>query len=268
MPEALHSYHPKIRVERDHHVITVTLDAPKLKNACTGNMWVALGRSFRELAGSGARVIVLTGAGGDFCSGADLTGGDEPPPEGPPASMLDSMRVLSDVVLAIYDCPIPVVAQVDGLCVGAGLGLALAPDMTVCSDRARFSAIFAKRGLSFDFGTSWFLSRRIGVHRAKELAFTAKMLSATEAYAIGLVNSVVPAAELDATVAELVETIASGPPVTLSMTKREIDHASTSSLAEALEAEAMAQSINVKTKDTREALLAFAERRPPVFTGQ
>ncbi len=268
MVDALHSYHPKVRVEREGYVVTITIDAPQTKNACTGGMWVALGRSFREMANSGARVLVLTGSGGEFCSGADLTGGDDPPAEGPAASMLDSMRVISEVALAIHDCPIPVVAKVDGLCVGAGLGLALAGDMTICSDRARFSAIFAKRGLSLDFGVSWFLSQRIGVHRAKEMAFTAKMLSGAEAYQIGMVNSVVPADQLDAAVAELVDTIASGPPVALSMTKREIDHASSSTLAQALEAEALAQSVNVKTKDTREALVAFAERRPPVFTGQ
>ena len=268
MSEALHSYHPKIRVEREDHVVTITLDAPQSKNACTGGMWVAIGRSFRELVHSGARVLVLTGAGGDFCSGADLSGGGETPAEGAPTGMLESMRVIADVALAIHECPLPVVAKVDGLCVGAGLGLALAADMTVCSDRSRFSAIFAKRGLSLDFGTSWFLSRRIGVHRAKELAFTAKMLSGTEAYEMGLVNSVVPEADLHAAVAELVATIASGPPLALSMSKREIDHAMNATLAQALEAEALAQSVNVKTKDTREALIAFAERRPPVFTGQ
>ena len=109
----------------------------------------------------------------------------------------------------------PVVAKVDGLCVGAGLGLALAADLTWCSDRARFSAIFAKRGLSLDFGTSWLLRQRIGVHKAKELAFTAKMLSGTEAFELGLVNAVVPADELDDAVDELVETIAAGPPIAL-----------------------------------------------------
>ena len=93
------------------------------------------------------------------------------------ARYLDAMRVLADVVLAVHDCPVPVVAKVDGVCVGAGLGLALAADLTWCSDRARFSAIFAKRGLSLDFGTSWLLRQRIGVHKAKELAFTAEMMS-------------------------------------------------------------------------------------------
>ena len=176
---------------------------------------------------------MLTGAGGDFCAGADLGGGGGGGGGGgrPRGTYLDAMRVLSDVVLAVHSCPIPVIAKVDGVCVGAGLGLALAADMTWCSDRARFSVIYAKRGLSLDFGTSWLLRQRIGVHKAKELAFTAEMMSASRALEVGLVNAVVPAAELDDAVAAVVDTIAGGPPIALSMTKRQLDNAGPSSLA-------------------------------------
>jgi 2-(1,2-epoxy-1,2-dihydrophenyl)acetyl-CoA isomerase len=264
------SHHPNIRVERDGHVATVTLDNPATKNACTGDMWVALGVAFRDVAYSGARVVVLTGAGENFCAGADLSGagGSGGGGDGQPQTMVAGMRVLADVVVAVHDCPLPVISKVDGVCVGAGFGLALAADMTWCSDRARFSAIFAKRGLSLDFGTSWLLSRRIGLHKAKELTFTAKMLSGTEAYELGLVNAVVPADGLDAAVQEVAETIAAGPPIALSMTKRELDHAAGASLAHALEVEALAQSVNVHTDDMLEALMAYMERRPPHFTGR
>jgi enoyl-CoA hydratase/carnithine racemase len=267
------SHHRNIRVERDGHVATVTLDRPQSKNACTGDMWVALGATFRELSYSGARVVLLTGAGGDFCTGADLGGGGESSSgagDAPArlATMTDAMRVLGDVVLAIHNCPVPVVAKVDGLCVGAGLGLALAADLTWCSDRARFSAIFAKRGLSLDFGTSWLLRQRVGVHQAKELVFTAKMVSGADAFALGLVNAVVPADDLDGAVGEIVDTIAAGPPIALSSSKRELDNASTVSLAQALEIEALAQSVNVQTDALREALFAYMERRPPNFTGR
>jgi 2-(1,2-epoxy-1,2-dihydrophenyl)acetyl-CoA isomerase len=270
MSAAPSSHHPNILIEREEHVTTVTIDRPESKNACTGDMWVALGATFRELSYSGTRVVLLTGAGGDFCTGADLSGtrdsgGDASAPSG---TMLDGMRVLADVVLAIHDCPIPVVAKVDGLCVGAGLGLALAADLTWCSDRARFSAIFAKRGLSLDFGTSWLLRQRLGVHKAKELALTAKMVGGAEAFELGLVNAVVPADELDAVAREVVDVIAAGPPVALSMTKRAIDNASASSLAQALEVEALAQSVNVHTDDLREALTAYVERRAPSFKGR
>jgi enoyl-CoA hydratase/carnithine racemase len=266
------SHHPNIRVERAGDVATVTLDRPESKNACTGDMWVALGATFRELSYSGARAVVLTGAGGDFCTGADLGGTSDRGSSGgtsrPMGTMTDAMRVLGDVVLSIHHCPVPVVAKVDGLCVGAGLGLALAADLTWCSDRARFSAIFAKRGLSLDFGTSWLIRQRIGVHKAKELVFTAKMVSGAEAFELGLVNAVVPAAELDDATDAVVETIAAGPPIALSSSKRELDNASTVSLAQALEIEALAQSVNVHTDDMREALLAWMERRPPTFTGK
>ncbi len=251
---------------------TVVIDRPEAKNACTGDMWVAIGASFRDLAYSGTRAIVLTGAGGEFCAGADLTGGAERAGDadttGPSESMLAGMRVLADVVLAVHDCPVPVVAKVDGVCVGAGLGLALAADVIWCSDRARFSAIFARRGLSLDFGTSWLLRQRVGVHKAKEMAFTGKVIGATEALALGLVNAVVPPADLDTATAGIVDAIAAGPPLALSMTKRELDNAAQASLAQALEAEALAQSLNVHTDDLREALIAYAERRSPNFSGR
>ena len=248
----------------------MTIDDPASRNACTGFMWVALGQIFRDAAYSGARVIVLTGANEHFCTGANLGGGDtsaEPEPTGR-TTQLDSMRVLADTVLAIHGSPVPVVAKVDGLCVGAGLGLALAADLTYCSDRARFSAIFAKRGISLDFGTSWLLRQRVGVHVAKEIAFTARMISGPEAFELGFVNAVVPAEELDAAVQEVVDTIAAGPPIALSMSKRELDNASTSSLAQALEVEALAQTVNTGTDDLKEALTAWFEKRPPEFHGR
>jgi 2-(1,2-epoxy-1,2-dihydrophenyl)acetyl-CoA isomerase len=232
-------------------------------------MWVALGATFRDIAYSGARAVLLTGAGGDFCAGADISGGGGGSgAEGRQATMVDAMRVIGDVVLAVHDCPVPVVAAVDGVCVGAGLGLALAADMTWCSETARLSVIFAKRGLSLDFGSSWLLRQRIGAHKAKELAFTARTVSGTEAAELGLVNAAVPAEDLDETVNALVDTIAAGPPIALSITKRELNGAPGSSLAQALEVEALAQSVNAHTQDMREALTAYVERRAPQFEGR
>jgi 2-(1,2-epoxy-1,2-dihydrophenyl)acetyl-CoA isomerase len=267
------SHHPNIRAELDEHIATVTLDSPATKNACTGDMWVAIGAAFREIAYSGARVVILTGAGDHFCAGADLTptrpaAGADDASFPPPANNVYAMRVLADSVLAVHDCPIPVVAQVDGVCVGAGFGLALAADLIWCSETARFSAIFAKRGLSLDFGTSWLLSRRIGLHQAKELAFTGKMVSGVEAFELGFVNACVPADDLGKATREIAEAIAGGPPIALSMTKRELNNAPTMSLAQALEVEGLAQSVNVHTDDLREALTAFVQKRPPNFTGR
>jgi len=267
-PPAVPSPHPEIRVEQEGHVTTVTLDRPHAKNACTGDMWVSLGEIFRALSYSGTRVVVLTGAGGEFCAGADLSGSADGPREPRDGNRLDPMRALADAVVGVHGCAVPTIAKVDGVCVGGGFGLALACDLLWCSDRARFSAIYAKRGLSLDFGTSWLLRQRIGVHRAKELAFTAEMIDAARAREIGFVNAVVPAASFDTATAELAATIAGGPPVALSSTKRQLDFAGTSSLVQALELETLAQNVNQETSDLREALTAWAERRPPEFRGR
>jgi enoyl-CoA hydratase/carnithine racemase len=232
-------------------------------------MWVEIGAAFRDLSYAGVRAIVLTGANGDFCTGADLGGGGSgggAPRAMPP--MVDSMRVLADVVLAVHDCPVPVVAKVDGLCVGAGLGLALAADVTYCSDRARFSAIFAKRGLSLDFGGSWILPRLIGMHRAKELALLAPIIGAAEAAEIGLVNRVLPDAELDAFVDGWVAELAAGPPIALAMTKRMLNNSFNVTLEEALDDEGVSQTVNLGTADNREAIAAFLAKRAPNFEGR
>jgi 2-(1,2-epoxy-1,2-dihydrophenyl)acetyl-CoA isomerase len=139
--------------------------------------------------------------------------------------------------------------------------------MIWCSERARFSAIFAKRGLSLDFGTSWLLRQRIGVHKAKEITFTGRMLGAPEALALGMVNAVVPTDQLDAATSQIADAIAAGPPLALSMSKRELDNAAQTSLAQALEAEALAQSLNAQSDDLKEALMAYVERRPANFAG-
>ncbi len=265
----LPALHPNVTVTADGHVTTVTIDSPETKNACTGDMWVAIGETFRRLAYSGTRTIVLTGAGSDFCAGANLSSaGGSGGGSSPMGNQLAGMRVLGDAVLAVHGSPVPTIARVDGVAVGAGFGLSLACDLTVCSDRALFSAIFAKRGISLDFGTSWLLRQRIGIHRAKELALTARMVPGPEAYDLGLVNRVVPVDELDGATAELANTIAAGPPLALSMTKRELDNAGGGSLAQALETEALAQSVNVGTEDIREAMTAYVERRPPEFKGR
>jgi 2-(1,2-epoxy-1,2-dihydrophenyl)acetyl-CoA isomerase len=255
-----------VRIERDGLIATVTLDRPGTRNACSMSMWMAIRDGFRELAESDARAVVLTGANGDFSSGADIvkSEGDS----GWEGNKLNAMRLLGESVIAVHDCPIPVIAKVDGYAVGAAFGLALAADLLWCSDRARFSAVFAKLGLSLDYGSSWFLVQRIGVHKAKEIAYTAEMMDAERAESLGIVNAVVPVDELDAAVDELAQRIAAGPPMALSMTKRMLDNAARSSLVQALETEALAQNVNLGTEDMMEALTAFGEKRPPVFHGR
>ena len=261
--------HPNVHIESSGAVTTVTIDRPRRKNACTPDMWAALRHGFREIAESPARAVVITGAGGDFCAGADVGPGDDAQAgsDEPRRHRIDHMRDIADTVMAIHDCPKPVIAKVDGVAVGAGFGIALAADMVWCSQRARFSLIFAKRGLSLDFGTSWLLPKRIGLHEAKRLAFTADIIGATRAAHLGVVNEVVPADELDAAVDEIATTIAAGPPIALANTKRYLNNASNISLFQALEAEGLGQGVNFATRDTKEAMRAFVEKRDPAFEG-
>ena len=259
--------HPNIEIETTGGVTTVTVDRPRRKNACTPEMWAGLRHGFRRIAESSARAVVLTGAGGDFCAGADVGPSDGEEAADQPRHRVDHMRDIGDTVMAIHDCPRPVIAKVDGVAVGAGLGMALAADMVWCSTRARFSLIFAKRGLSLDFGTSWLLPKRIGLHEAKRLAFTGEIIGAERAVDLGIVNEVVPVDDLDAAVDEMAATIAAGPPIALAGSKRLLNNASNISLFQALEAEGLSQGVSFATGDTKEAMRAFIEKRDPTFTG-
>lgn len=250
-----------IHVERADGVVTVTLDRPERKNALTHREWGRLQEVFGEVAERPEdRVLVVTGAGGDFCSGADVSafGDDE-------RSSLDAVRGVGRTAAALLHLPKPTIAKVDGVAVGAGCNLALACDLVVASDRARFSEIFARRGLSLDFAGSWLLPRLVGLQRAKQLAFFADIVDAGEAQRLGLVTEVVPAAELDAFVGRWAARLADGPAVALSLSKGLLNAATTTSLEAALEAEAVAQAHNLGGPEAREALRAFRERREPRF---
>jgi 2-(1,2-epoxy-1,2-dihydrophenyl)acetyl-CoA isomerase len=168
----------------------------------------------------------------------------------------------------LHRLPKPTIAKVNGVAAGAGCNLAFGCDLIVASDEARFSEIFARRGLSIDFGGSWLLPRLVGLHRAKELALFADILSAKEALDMGLVNRVVPAVDLDDFVDTWARQLAAGPPIALSMTKSLLNQSFEVSMAQALEDEGRCQTINFSTADTAEALSAFIEKRDPKFQGR
>jgi len=252
-------------IDRAGGVVTVTLNRPEKKNAINDAMWNELLETFLAIANNTVedRVVVVTGAGGAFCSGADIGGGRVEETNG-----LTSMRHIGDVCTALHSLPQPVIAKVVGVAAGAGLNLALGCDLIVASDDARFSEIFARRGLSIDFGGSWVLPRLVGLHKAKELVLLADIIDAKEAQEIGIVNRVVPATEIDAFVDDWSARLAAGPPLALSMSKRLLNQSSAVSLAQALEAEALAQNVNFQSTDTAEAMLAFVEKREPRFEGR
>ena len=180
-------------------IVTITLRRPERKNAINGQMWNEFLAELQAIAASPTdRVVVITGAGGDFCSGADVTGMAGGDPSAVPVHQLAAMRHVGDICLALNRLPQPTIAKVRGVAVGAGANLALVCDLVVAGDTARFSEIFARRGLSIDFGGSWILPRVVGMHRAKELALLADIIDAEEANDFGLVNRVLPDADLDA----------------------------------------------------------------------
>lgn len=255
-------------VERDEGVVTVTMNRPERKNAANGVMLNELRDVFEQVERSPEdRVLVLTGAGGAFCSGADL-GDPDGPAGGSSVPGLVRMRRLGDVALALHRLTKPAIAKVDGVAVGAGLSLALGCDLVVVSDRARLSMIFSRRGLSLDNGASWLLPRLIGMARAKEVALFADMFDAEAALSLGLVNRVVPVGELDDFVTGWARALAAGPPIAMSMTKTLLDNSFSLSMAEAVEAEARCQVVNFGTADMAEAMAAFAQKREPRFSGR
>lgn len=256
-------------IEREDGIVTITMNRPHRKNAADSVMWSELLVAFREVAESNTdRVLILTGADGDFCSGADVGGmGKSDDSTDVPKHQLAAMRNITDIALALHRIPQPTIAKVRGVAVGAGLNMALACDMVVGDDTSRYSEIFARRGLSIDFGGSFFLPRRVGMHKAKELALLADIIDADEAAAIGLVNRIVPSAELDAFVHDWATRLAAGPPIALAMTKRLLGNSMNVTLEEALDDEGLSQTVNFGTKDTAEAVRAFIEKRTPSFRG-
>ena len=255
-------------IERADGVVTCTLNRPEKKNAITQEMFRGLIDLFEAVATNpDDRVLVITGAGDGFCSGADL--GDSGTAEAARGvgGAMAGMRTVGQAALGLHDLAKPTIAAVNGVAAGAGCNLALGCDLVIASDRARFSEIFSKRGLVVDFGGSWILPRLVGMHRAKELVLLADVIDAVEAERIGLANRIVAHDQLAETVGDIATRLANLPPLTLSAQKRLLNQSFAVSMAEAIEAENTAQALMSTTSDTAEAILAFFERREPRFTG-
>jgi 2-(1,2-epoxy-1,2-dihydrophenyl)acetyl-CoA isomerase len=253
--------------ERRDAVATITLNRPDARNALDIVMRRELIAALDEVeADVAARVLILTGAGGHFCAGGDVKTMREK--RHTAAEGRARVELLNAMVRRLVDCPKPTIAMVDGYAVGAGSNLALCCDLIVASDRAKFGELFWKIGLVPDGGGTWLLPRVVGLARAKELIFTADVIDAAEALRIGLVNRVVPVAELEAATRALAEKIAAGPPAVLKMAKHMVNRAATSDLAAALDLEAFSQGLAIASEDHQEGLRAFFEKRPPRFTGR
>lgn len=254
-------------VERSDGVVTVTFNRPEKKNAVNAAMWDAFGDALAGVDPGADRVVVVTGSGDSFCSGQDLTDGENLTRV--QADPLAFMRTISAYAQALHDLPIPTIAAVNGVAAGAGANLALGCDFVVCARSARFSQIFVQRGLTIDFGGSVLLPALVGLRRAKELALLGGMCDADRAERIGLVNEVVADADLMATVRDLAQQLLALAPRAVQETKRLLHEAvGASALAEALDRECVAQAELFESDDTREAVMAFFEGRTPVFRGR
>lgn len=254
----------EVRVERDEGIVTVTLERPGKLNAMDSHGWAALDAALTDIAHqSGDRVVVITGAGPDFCSGADLSeesAFDEEP--------LGRMRWIGRSALALHRLPQPVLAKVRGAAVGAGFNIALGCDIVIASESARFSQVFVRRGMTVDFGGSWLLPRLVGLQRAKMLAFLGEMVDAATALKLGLVAEVVSDDDLEATVYELAARLSTLPPIQLSLTKTLLNDSFSSSFEQMLEHESRAQALSLRSDDSKEAVEAFREKRPARFVGR
>lgn len=248
-----------VLVDRRDDVMTITLNRPRVKNAMTLSGWEQLRGAIRSANPVDDRVVVVTGAGQDFCAGADLTGS--------PAAghQIDRMRIVGDTCLALHRLPVPTIARVDGVAVGAGMNLALVCDFVVASSRARFSEIFVKRAMSVDFGGSWLLPRLVGLRRAKELVLLGDIIDAAEADAIGLLHKVVAPDKLDAVVTDLANRLADSPRLAIAGSKSLLNGAFEVTLERALDDEARAQAVSLASPDAAEAIEAFLQKRPATF---
>ena len=263
------------RVEKG--VLWITLNRPDAGNAMTQDMRNQIADWVDEASGSlEVRAVVITGTGEKgFCTGADLRGGrTQPPPK--PAGAPD--RVVGDVarmirvgwqrlISSILDCEKPVVAGVNGTAAGGGMHLALACDLIIAAEEARFIEVFVRRGIAPDAGGVYLFTRLVGPQKAKELFFFGDDLSAPDAERIGLVNKVVPRAELEKTVTEWAERLASGPTKAIGFAKWLTNRSLDSDRLGAFWDEAYAQELTNASEDSREGMTAFAERRPPEFKG-
>ncbi|MBI2864671.1 MAG: enoyl-CoA hydratase/isomerase family protein [Chloroflexi bacterium] len=252
-------------------IATITLDRPERMNAFTAGMKESLPLAIDEVRrNDDLKVLVLTGAGRGFCTGADVgdLGSRAVGSASTPYDRRNYILGVQRLVLALRGLDKPTIAMVNGPAVGAGCDLALGCDMRIASENARFGEVYIKLGVVPGNGGMYFLPRLAGVAKACELIFTGEIIDAREAERIGLVNKVVPAAELEAETMRLAARIAAGPPIAMRLAKIGIYECLTRDLASSLDYSALAMGIAQSTEDHREGTTAFKEKRPPVFRGR
>lgn len=250
-------------------VVTVTLDRPERKNPLSFESYAELRDRFRGLKSeTGIKVVVLTGSGSNFCSGGDVHDIIGPLTKMKADQLLEFTQMTGDLVKAMRACPQPIVAAIDGVCVGAGAILAMASDLRLGTARSKIAFLFTRVGLGgCDMGACAMLPRIIGHGRAAELLYTGRSMSGDEAFAWGFYNAIFAPEEVLSSAHRLAESIASGPTLAHAMTKRMLHQEWDMPLDAAIDAEAKAQAQLMLTKDFKRAYDAFIAGEKPVFAG-
>ncbi len=258
----------------DDGVALITFDRPERRNAVTGAMLSGLGRALTEIeTADDARCVVLTGAGGAFCAGGDVKGFAEGGGASAGSSSWDAgvheQRLSHRATAgALFEMPKPTLAVLPGAAAGAGLSLALACDLRVAVDTAVMTTAFAKVGLAGDYGGTWFLTQLVGPAKAKELYYLSDRIDMDTARSLGLVNTVVPADELENTWRSIAQRLADGPTIAYRYMKENINRSVTGELRDTLDLESTHHRHTARTQDHLEASKAFAEKRQPTFHGR
>ncbi|MGE5338733.1 MAG: enoyl-CoA hydratase family protein [Gemmatimonadota bacterium] len=250
-------------------VATITLNRPDKKNPLTFDSYAELRDLFRALVyATDVKAIVITGAGGNFCSGGDVHEIIGPLTQMPMPELLRFTRMTGDLVKSMRACPQPIVAAVDGVCAGAGAMVALASDLRIGTPLARTAFLFVRVGLAgADMGACTLLPRMIGQGRASELLFTGRAMTADEGLAWGFFSRLVAPESVLAEAEALAAQLAQGPTFAHGMTKTMLNQEWSMTIDQAIEAEAQAQAICMATQDFRRAFDAFAARQAPKFEG-
>ncbi len=255
----------------DGGVATLTMNRPDRRNAMSWEMLDGMIEALPRLAADpDIGVVVVTGAGGAFSAGGDVKAMAEGKEFADPLmeNNVASLRSRMEVSRLLHEIPTPTIAAVPGAAAGAGFSIAVACDMRIASESARFTTAFARVGYSGDFGGSYFLTHLVGTAKARELYLTGDMIDAAEALRIGLVNRVVPDDDFAGAVAEFAGRLAAGPRIAYGYMKKNLNAALGATLAEQLDREALHHILCGKTEDHKEATKAFVKKREPVFKGR
>ena len=258
--------------EIDQRVATITLNRPQARNSLSDHLSPALRRMIKQ-CGDDPEVgaLLITGAGDAFCAGGDIKGmaGNTPKAEMSLDEKIADLRIrqrtLTGALVAVRK---PTIAALPGAAAGAGMAIALACDIRIAAESAIMATGYARIGLTGDYGIAWLLTQLVGTSRARELMFTAERISSARCEALGLVNRVVPDAELRATAFAFARSLAEGPALAFAGMKNNLDHATTSDFLSSLDQEADSMVRAARTNDHKEAVRAFIEKRKPSFSGQ